>query len=76
VPENYKLKAYPHEDGFEIAGNRDGLRHLAEVCLSLANLPEDDEEAQRLGNHYHFADYMNNMEEGSTTFVILYQPNL
>jgi hypothetical protein len=76
MPEICKLKAYPYEDGFEIAGNREGLRQLAEICLSLANLPQDDEEAMRLGNHYHFADSMNNLEDGSTAFVILYKPNL
>jgi hypothetical protein len=71
-----KLKAYPYQDGFEIVGNREGLRELARVCLPLADLPEDDEEARRLGNHYHFAGYMNNSEEGSTPFVILCKPNL
>ena len=59
-----KLKAYPYEGGFEIAGNREGLKLLAEVCRSLAELPENNEEAKRLGNHYHFADYMNNLENG------------
>jgi hypothetical protein len=33
-----KLKAYPYEQGFEIAGNREGLRELAWVCLVLAEL--------------------------------------
>jgi len=73
---DYKLKAYTYEDGFEIAGNREGLRQLAEVCLALSNLPEDDEEAQRLCNHYHFAVYMNNLEDGSVPFIVLYKPNL
>lgn len=72
----WKLKAYPHEDGFEIAGNREGLKRLAEICLALAELPDDNEEAKRLANHYHFADYMNNLEDGSTPFVILYKPDL
>ena len=71
-----KVKAYPHDDGFEIAANRQGLREIAEVCLALADLPEDDEAAKLLGNHYHFADYLNNAEEGSTPFIILYKPNL
>ena len=53
-----KLKAYPYEGGFEIAGNREGLRELAEVCLALAELPEDPEESKRLGNHHHFDEYM------------------
>lgn len=71
-----KLKAYPYKDGFEIAGNRPGLRELARVCLALADLPEDDAEAQRLGNHYHFADYMDTADEGSTPFIILYKPEM
>jgi hypothetical protein len=57
-------------------GNRAGLRELARVCLALADLPEHNEESKRLGNHYHFADYMNTLEEGSTPFILLYQPNL
>ena len=71
-----KLKAYPYQDGFEIAGNRDGLRELARVCLALAELPEDDEQAKRSGNHYHFAEYMNNADEGSVPFVVLYKPSM
>lgn len=70
----YKLKAHPYEDGFEIVGNREGLRHLAEVCLALINL--DDDEAKSACNHYHFADYMNSLEDGSTPFIVLYKPDL
>jgi len=35
-----KLKVYKYQDGIEIAGNRKGLRHLAEICLALSNLAE------------------------------------
>jgi len=71
-----KLIARPHEDGFEIVGNREGLRRLAEVCLNLADLPQDDAEARKMGNHFHFADYMNTLEDGSTPFIVLYKPDL
>jgi hypothetical protein len=71
-----KLLVRPSEDGFEIVGNREGLKGLAEICLRLADLPENNEEAQRLGNHYHYADYMNNSEEGSIPLMMLYKPNL
>ena len=71
-----KLIARPHEDGFEIVGNREGLRRLAEVCLSLADLPQDDAEARKMGNHFHFADYMNTLDDGSTPFIVLYKPDL
>ena len=73
-----KLKAYPYQDGFEIVGNREGLRELARVCLALADLPEHDDEAKRLGNHYHFDEFLAQgvVEEGSTPFIILYKPNL
>ena len=66
-----KLKVYPYEDGFEIAGNREGLRELARVCVALAELPEDVDKAKRLGNHYHFDDALAEglVEEGSTLFV-------
>ena len=73
-----KLKAYPYENGFEIAGNREGLREFARVCLALAELPEDDEEAKRLGNHYHFDEFLAQglVVDGSTPFIVLYKPNL
>jgi hypothetical protein len=75
---NQKLKAYPYENGFEIAGNREGLREFARVCLALAELPEDDEEAKRLGNHYHFDEFLAQglVVDGSTPFIVLYKPNL
>jgi len=71
-----KLTARPYEGGFEIVGNRDGLRRLAEVCLNLADLPEDDGEARRTGNHSHFADFMKTLEDGATPFIVLYKPDL
>ena len=71
-----KLTARPYEDGFEIVGNRDGLRRLAKVCLDLAELPEDAAEARKIGNHFHFADYMNTLEDGATPFIVLYRPDL
>ena len=27
-----------------------------------------------MGNHFHFADYMNTLEDGATPFVVLYKP--
>ena len=73
-----KLKAYPYEQGFEIAGNREGLRELARVCLVLAELPEDPDESKRLGNHHHFDEFLTQglVEEGSIPFIILCKPNL
>lgn len=71
-----KLKAYPYQDGFEIAGNREGLRELARVCQALADLPENNEEAMRLGNHYHFDEGLDTAEAGSTPFIILYKPDM
>ncbi len=71
-----KLKAYRYEDGFEICGNREGLRDLAAICLALSELPEDSGAATDAGNHYHFVDYMNNTEAGSTPFIILFKPDL
>jgi len=69
-----KLQISRHQDGLEIVGNRDGLRGLAEVCLALSRL--SDEEAQTAANHYHFADDMNSAEEGSLPLVIRFQPDL
>ena len=69
-----KLRIVPHRDGFEIVGNREGLQDLAEVCLVLSRL--SDEEAKTAANHYHFASHMNNAEEGSIPLIIRVQPDL
>jgi hypothetical protein len=75
-----KLFARLEKDGsfdlFTIVGNRDGLLGLAEICTRLADLPEDDEAARKLGNHYHFSEVMNNLEPGSVSFKIRYKPDL
>ena len=73
--EGYKLKVVRLDDGgVEIVGNRAGLKELAEVCRGLSEL--SDEEAKTAANHHHFADFMNNAEEGSLELVILYKPDL
>ncbi len=69
-----KLKIYPYEGGFEIAGNREGLQGLAEVCLALSRLSADA--VKTAANHYHFDDDMNNVEAGSVPLVILFKPDL
>ena len=71
-----KLKIVGDGKWFEIIGNREGLIGLAIMCLRLAMLPEDDDEAQKLGNHYHYNPSMNNAEEGSLEMTILYKPDL
>jgi hypothetical protein len=71
-----KIKIVRLEKGVEIVGNREGLLGLADICARLARLPEDDAEARRLGNHYHYAEYMNNAEEGSIELMIRYKPDL
>jgi hypothetical protein len=71
-----KLMVVTSDQGVEIIGNRAGLRGLAEVALQLAELPENDEEARKLGNHYHFEDFLNSAEEGSVPLTILYKPDL
>jgi hypothetical protein len=70
-----KIKVVTSGEGVEVIGNRAGLKGLAEIALRLAALPEDDEEAKRLGNH-HFADYLNSAEEGSVPMIITYKPDL
>jgi len=44
--------------------------------MDLAELPQNDAQAQELGNHFHFADYLNTLEEGATPFIVLYKPDL
>ena len=62
--------------GFEIVANREGLLALALACLQLAMLPENNAEALKLGNHIHFAEWFNNLEQGSDAFMIVYKPDL
>jgi hypothetical protein len=70
----YKLKVVRLDGGaVEVVGNRAGLQELAHVCRGLSEL--SDEEAKTAANHYHFADFMNNAEEGSLELIILYQPD-
>ena len=73
--EPYKLKVVRLESGeIEIIGNRTSLKDLADVCLSLSEL--SDEQAKTAANHYHIADFMSNAEEGSLQLIILYDPHL
>ena len=69
-----RIEAVATSDGFEIIANREGLLGLAEICQRLAALPENANEAQAMGNHYHYAPWMNNADEDSIAFTILYQP--
>jgi hypothetical protein len=71
-----KIRALATKDGFEIIGNREGLLGLADICQRLAGLPDNPDQSQRLGNHYHYAPWMNNAADDSIAFTILYQPEL
>jgi hypothetical protein len=71
-----RIKAVVTSDGFEIIANREGLIGLADVCRRLADLPENAEESRRLGNHFHYAPWMNNAEDDSIAFTILHKPEL
>ena len=62
--------------GIEVEANREGLIGLAEICLRLALLPENEAEASRLGNHYHYADWANNTESADAELLITYKPEL
>jgi hypothetical protein len=71
-----KLRIVASDDGVEIIANREGLNGLADICQRLAKLPEDNDLAKQLGNHYHYAPWMNNTEDDSITLTILYKPDL
>ena len=73
IPANCRLKLRPYRDGFELVGNQEGLRWFGDVCLGLSQLSA--EEAATAANHYHFADYMNNADEGSLPLVVRFDPN-
>ena len=71
----YKLTVIRLETGeLELVGNQAGLKDLADVCLGLSQLSDDD--ASTAANHYHIADFLNNAEEGSLELIIRYDPNL
>ena len=69
-----KIKIIKNNHEIEIIGNREGLKWLADICLSMSEI--SDEEAKTPANHYHIADYMNNAEEGSIPLIILCKPDL
>lgn len=69
-----KLKITDMNGQVEIVGNREGLQLLAQVCISLSEL--SDEEAHSTANHYRFAADMNNAEEGSVPTKVVYKPDL
>jgi hypothetical protein len=71
-----KLKITITDGEVNVVGNREGLLSLADVCARLAALPETREESRKLGNHYHFSEFMNSAEPGSVEMVILYDPEL
>ena len=73
---DYKLKITVDANGVTVIGNRRGLIGLAEICQQLAALPENSAESRKLGNHYHYAEWMNNAEPGSVPLEILYDPSL
>lgn len=56
-------------DEVVVAGDREALAYLADVCLNLSKMTAED--VQTGNNHYHIADYMNNAEEGSIPTIIL-----
>ena len=63
--------------GFEIVANREGLMRLAITCLELAMQTENNDTVlQSGGNHWHFAEWNNNLEHGSDEFIIVYKPDL
>jgi hypothetical protein len=73
--DEYKLRVVPLESGeIEIVGNRAGLKELAAVCRALSELSAED--ATTPANHYHLADYMNNVEAGSLEVIVRYDPHL
>ncbi len=56
------------QDEVVIEGDRDDLRYLAEICLKLRQMT--DEDVRTGNNHYHIAEYMNNAAHGSVPTII------
>ena len=60
--DDWKLKICEDEPGvIEIVGNREGLRFLAKVCVSLSDL--SDEEAKTAANHQIFQNMHTTLNE-------------
>lgn len=76
VSSMHKLIIRLDEGVIKVVGNRDGLLQLADVCSRLAMLPETRAESRKLGNHYHYAEYGNNVETSSAEMEILYDPEM
>ena len=61
-----KLKITFRKGEIEIAGNREELRDLADICNGLSELSE--EQANTPANHWHIADFI--MKDGMETDVL------
>src|SRR5262245_13414138 len=64
-----KVKITLSEGEILIAGNREGLKDLADICYSLSQL--SDEQASTPANHWHIDEFLNTAEAGSVPAVIL-----
>jgi hypothetical protein len=71
-----KLMIAVNDGRILVTGNRRGLLGLAEICRQLAALPETRDASRKLGNHYHYAEFMNNAEPGSVEMEVLYDPEM
>lgn len=62
------LKVVLNNGEVHIHGNRAGLRDLANTCMALSDL--SDEQAKTAANHVIFADYMSSADEGSVPLMV------
>jgi hypothetical protein len=69
--EERHLKVYIAEKTGEvnIEGNASGLRHFAEVCLSLIGKPPGP-------NHCHFSEVFFNSDPGSVDLIVTYSQKM
>ena len=66
--DSFRLKVTLEGGEVHVSASRAALKDLAETCLALSAL--SDEDAKTAANHVHYADYMNSADDGSIPMMI------
>ena len=65
---DYKLRVFIENGEIHIHATRAALRDLAETCVALSELT--DEQARTGANHVHYTDYFGSSEDGSVPLLL------
>lgn len=66
MTQNHKLKITIENNEVIIAGNEEGLKYLADVCLRVIG-------KETPAGHFHLMDKMNNVQKGSVNTSVIFE---